>query len=236
MWTKVFRAIRTFEDRGLLSGFRRDQNYQLVHESNRLELEGPDLRGTVEAIESTAGRDFVRGLDVGLLVGLLEQDRDAYLALGLEGARILAEDFLASGRPITESSIRGLHSMIAAGEIYAGRYRSDAVSIGGSQHKPPEHLDVPPLMADLVAWLQAAPPGHAILKSAIAHAWLTHIHPFEDGNGRVARLLANIVLAQDGLPPAIVKARTHRSRYLDVLSGSDPAGTSCRSRGCFWIH
>jgi fido (protein-threonine AMPylation protein) len=232
--SQVGTAIAKFQQRGLLSGFKRNQDYRLVHESNRLELEGPDLRGTVEAIQSELGQEIVsRGLDTGLLVGLMQQDRDTYLALGLEGARILAEDFVASGRPLTETSLRGLHAMIAAGEPYAGKYRSEAVSIGGSEHQPPEHIAVPALMYELVAWLRATPPGHAILKASIAHAWLTHIHPFQDGNGRVARLLANIILAQSSLPPAIVKARTHRSRYLDVLSGSDPGGDILPVSGLF---
>ncbi len=55
-------------------------------------------------------------------------------------------------------------------------------------------------------------------------AWLHHrftqIHPFQDGNGRVARALASLVLVQDGLFPFVV-TRDHRSAYIDSLEAAD---------------
>jgi hypothetical protein len=59
-----------------------------------------------------------------------------------------------------------------------------------------------------------------VLTATVAHAWLTHIHPFEDGNGRLARLLANLALIQEGHPPLIVRA-SERGRYYDALAASD---------------
>ena len=69
--------------------------------------------------------------------------------------------------------------------------------------------------------MNSAPCPSPILRAAVAHAWLTHIHPFEDGNGRIARLVANQVLSAGGLPPAIIKNRGQRSGYLDALGRSD---------------
>lgn len=55
-------------------------------------------------------------------------------------------------------------------------------------------LDVPPLMAELVAWLNAPTEIHPVLTSGIAQFQLVHIHPFVDGNGRTSRLLSMLCL------------------------------------------
>ncbi len=77
-------------------------------------------------------------------------------------------------------------------------------------------------MSELVAWTNAAsaPPA---LAASVVHSWLTIIHPFEDGNGRVARLLANIVLLRANWPALIVRA-SDRLQYLDALASSDGGG------------
>ena len=68
-------------------------------------------------------------------------------------------------------------------------------------------------------------PGSADERSAaVIHAWLAHIHPFHDGNGRIARLLASLVLIRGGLPPLIVRASSDRERYIDALAASDHGG------------
>src|SRR5207302_1580189 len=53
------------------------------------------------------------------------------------------------------------------------------------------------------------------------HAWLTHIHPFEDGNGRLARLLANLALTRADYPPLVLRSLSDRGQYLDALAASD---------------
>ncbi|WP_218897747.1 Fic family protein [Sphaerotilus montanus] len=55
------------------------------------------------------------------------------------------------------------------------------------------------------------------------HAWLTHIHPYIDGNGRVARAIGNLELIRGGYPPIIIKKK-ERDRYIDALGESDYAG------------
>jgi hypothetical protein len=87
-------------------------------------------------------------------------------------------------------------------------------------------------MGDLTSWLSETT-AHPVVQAAIAHAWLTHIHPFEDGNGRMARLLANLTLARAGYPPVIVKASAHRTSYLDALAESDRGGNILPLVGVF---
>ena len=60
-----------------------------------------------------------------------------------------------------------------------------------------------------------------MLKAAIAHLWFVTIHPFDDGNGRIARAIADWALARSRRPPAAqhVVAKSGASAYYDILSG-----------------
>ncbi len=61
---------------------------------------------------------------------------------------------------------------------------------------------------------------HPVMVSAIAHYEMVRIHPFDDGNGRGARLLMNLILLRAGFPPAIIR-REARRRYLAALAAGD---------------
>jgi hypothetical protein len=63
----------------------------------------------------------------------------------------------------------------------------------------------------------------AILRATVLHAWLTHIHPFTDGNGRTARAITTLELVRAGFPPIIIK-KPEKSRYLAGLADSDNGG------------
>src|SRR5262249_25644704 len=65
-------------------------------------------------------------------------------------------------------------------------------------YTPPPPYDVPPLMAEVVAWLNTAPEGHPGLGSGVAQIQLVHLHPFADGNGRTSRLLSTLCLYRAG--------------------------------------
>jgi Fic family protein len=130
--------------------------------------------------------------------------------------------------PITEFDIRQLHHFVLKGirDDEAGSYRRTQVEISGSKHKPtsPEKLAVE--MAEFGQWLRLASmpkqlfdPRDAILAASAAHAWFVTIHPFIDGNGRVSRLLMNLMLMRYGFPIAIV-TREDRMRYYDALEES----------------
>jgi Fic family protein len=197
---------------------------RLVYESNALELSGLPLAETEQIIEAApTGPDE-------LVAYVAEQavHADPHLVevLGLHHATVfarrLADDFAGSSIPIREVDVRSLHAFTVPTEVFAGTYRTIDVGIEGSRHTPPSAFEVPLQMMQLVDWLDntTAP---APLAAAAVHSWLTIIHPFQDGNGRVARLLANVVLLRVGWPPLIVRA-SDRLQYLDALSGSDAAG------------
>ncbi|HLD71029.1 MAG TPA: Fic family protein [Candidatus Peribacteraceae bacterium] len=132
---------------------------------------------------------------------------------------------LVSGKrcTISEHLIRQLHQLVVQGteKEWAGRYRNGAVIIGGAAHMPPDALDVPRQMANLVQWLkQNERKMHTVELSALLHHKLAAIHPFFDGNGRTARLVMNIILMMKGFPLAII-LKNDRKKYYDVLQKAD---------------
>lgn len=118
---------------------------------------------------------------------------------------------LASGKKkITIEVILKLHSLTMKGLLPAekvGAFRPGDIYIvddmGNGKEKlrfkGPDSSDVTSLIKELLKWLDQADKDklHPILKSAIFHTQFVHIHPFSDGNGRVTRLLTNLVLYID---------------------------------------
>jgi len=109
---------------------------------------------------------------------------------------------------ITEDFIFHLHKMTVAKilpEEQAGVYRTSRVVIRNSRNgevvfKPPVAKDVPTQIQQLVAFINATTNQdiHPILKSGIVHYEFVRIHPFTDGNGRVARALSTLILFLEG--------------------------------------
>ncbi|MFH0840741.1 MAG: Fic family protein [bacterium] len=124
---------------------------------------------------------------------------------------------------VSEMLIKNLHQIILqeTDKEWAGRYRNADVIIGGSDHIPPDALQVPNKMRDLITWLNSQKNKINIIElSALLHHKLVHIHPFFDGNGRTARLTMNLFLIQAGYP-LIVIMKTDRKKYYDVLDKAD---------------
>jgi Fic family protein len=229
------KAIDAARRMGLVAELDRAHAVFTVFESNSLEFEGPDLAGTYDAIESTEGQAVIRSLNANLLPEVLRRDPEAFAAIGLEMARVVANRYVRpGGRGLSQSDLRSLHSIVVKGSWYAGQYRSFDAGISDSEHKPFPTYAIPQAMGDYAGWSQKEfGSEQAILRAAIGHAWFTHVHPFQDGNGRVARLTSNVMLGQDGLPPAIVKARSQRGQYLAALSHSDEGGDILPLTGLF---
>jgi Fic family protein len=119
----------------------------------------------------------------------------------------LVSDYLGSGEPITEGLIREIHKRLVRGvrgESGApGEYRRVQNYIVNSVtrqviYTPPPALDVPRLLAELVAWLGEDQGIHPVLVAGLAQFELVDIHPFLDGNGRTARLLSTLCLYRSG--------------------------------------
>ena len=134
-------------------------------------------------------------------------------------------------RPLSPSLLRDMHRLLFEGtgptRIVPGTYRLGNVYLGGSSIRtatfvpgPPEH--VPVLIDDLLRFI--VDPGQVppLVQIALVHYQFETIHPFDDGNGRVGRLLIPVMLKHLGVmrSPAIdVSAHVyqHRDAYVDGL-------------------
>ncbi len=159
--------------------------------------------------------------------------------VGIEHVRALAAD---SHRPLTEADIRDLNRIIlkepfwkpastvdgqaTRKEIIPGQYKTTPNSVRtatGEMFYYASVEDTPPRMQALVAWLQqelAVPTIHPVALATRLHYDFVRIHPFDDGNGRVARLLVNYVLMRAGYLPVIVRTEDKKN-YLTVLQLAD---------------
>ena len=115
--------------------------------------------------------------------------------------------YLNDGGPVTEGLVREIHRRLVVGVRGGaggpGEYRRVQNYVVNSAtreiiYTPPSPHEVPPLMAELVAWLNTESDVHPVLTSGLAQFQLVHIHPFVDGNGRTSRLLSTLCLYRAG--------------------------------------
>jgi len=124
---------------------------------------------------------------------------------------------------MSEYLVKQIHQLVVqdSQRDIAGKYRDGDVIISGSKHKPPNFLDVPHLMKELMEWLRAEKKKlHPVEFAALFHYKFVNIHPFWDGNGRTGRILMNVFILQKGYPLAII-LKADRKRYYRVLSEAD---------------
>jgi Fic family protein len=193
-----------------------------IYESNAIEgneLDYGETKLVVEQGITLAGKS------------LKDQAEAKNLSAALDFLNELAAD---NTRPIGESDVRQIHNFVLSSinDEYAGRYRDRPVTIGGSKFSTPSPNDIPPQMAAFGAWLQQASIPHAdyatitgLTNAVVAHTWFVTIHPFIDGNGRVARMLMNLILTRYGFPIAII-SKDDRLRYYDSLEASQVSDLS----------
>ncbi|MBL7132348.1 MAG: Fic family protein [Candidatus Omnitrophica bacterium] len=126
---------------------------------------------------------------------------------------------LATGKTITEEDVKKLHSLFyhRINEKDAGVYRSVQAIITGSQYPLPKPDTLPGMMEKFVKDLpDSKKKNHPVVYAAKLHKEFVFIHPFVDGNGRVARLLMNVALMQTGYIIAIIPP-LKRAEYISAL-------------------
>ncbi|GHO89155.1 Fic family protein [Dictyobacter formicarum] len=126
-----------------------------------------------------------------------------------------------SQEPITQETILILHQQVMRGildETQTGTWRTVPVYIRGSNMTPPPARDVPRRMREWEQWVNGKQGQQydPVTRAAIAHHGFEAVHPFPDGNGRVGRLLLNLMLMREGYPPALV-LKDWRIRYIHAL-------------------
>ena len=129
-------------------------------------------------------------------------------------------EIVNSNKQITQEIIQQLHEFVTKGILKnPGQYRTGNVGITGADIKPPSFLKIVKLMDQYVLNIKKLR-LHPIKKSAYIHHELVRIHPFWDGNGRVARLLTNFYLMKKGYPPIVIQ-KEDRKNYYKSLNKAD---------------
>lgn len=188
-----------------------DKRYEQIAESNAIEGSTLSVGETEMAVEkgiTITGHDPAYSADA------------VNLSRALEHMVELARD----SSPTDCLQVKALHSLILGGGPAAGLFRSNPVRISGSPHTPPATWHQ--VMSDMEAWERwSADQAETLplLRAIVLHAWLTHVHPFSDGNGRTARAVMNLELIRAGLPSVVIR-RKDRLRYYDALAESDMGG------------
>lgn len=117
------------------------------------------------------------------------------------GSMAVDPGFRWSGRVILDLHFDACHFQRDKGP---GLWRTGPIGVtaadGSLEFRGPDAGDVPGLMSEVVDWLgEGEPEADAFVRAAMAHLHVTSVHPFRDGNGRVARIVQSLVLARGGL-------------------------------------
>ena len=178
----------------------------------------------------------------GKIIGEAEAKDVIEMTASNVGLRMMTEEAKLKDIPLTQNFIRTLHKTLlredytvyknlpggqtASYTIHAGRYKTRPNSVitrYGDRFEYASPEETPALMADLVEWYNKAEQSGRFTPvelAALFHYRYIRIHPFEDGNGRIARLMANYILARHGYPMIAVRSRK-KNEYLEALHKTD---------------
>ncbi|MEQ1616136.1 MAG: Fic family protein [Hyphomicrobiaceae bacterium] len=148
-------------------------------------------------------------------------------------------DVVAARRPVTPGLLQELNALILRGveatvarnpggamtakPASPGAYKSQpnhVLQADGTIHRYVEPLQVAAEVEQLCARIEAPHDLHPVVLAALSHYDFVRIHPFDDGNGRGARILMNLLLLRAGFPPAVVPLSSRRSYYA-ALADAD---------------
>ena len=190
------------------------------------DIEGEDLNR--DQVRSSIARRL--GMDIG---GLVHSDRnvEGVVEMLLDATQNFAE-------PLTDERLFGWHAALfptgrsGMARITVGTWRLDQDGpmqvVSGPYGREKVHYQAPVAeflpheMTRFLEWFESAPEHDPVIKAAIAHLWYVTIHPFDDGNGRIARAIADMALARsEGSSQRFysmsAEIRQRRKGYYDIL-------------------
>lgn len=130
------------------------------------------------------------------------------------------EELAKKKRAIDHVTIQEIHEIVTLGILEdAGRYRTRNVRIAGAVKTPPDWSKIVKLIDELIENIAQSKAHHIEIASFLHHRFV-EIHPFSDGNGRVARLLTNLYLISRDYPPVVLK-KEDRAKYYKFLRAAD---------------
>lgn len=169
------------------------------------EIEGESLDAST--VRSSIARRL--GIEIGALKPA-DRHVDGIVEMMLDATGRYAE-------PLTEDRLFGWHSALfptgrsGITRIHVGAWRNDAAGpmqvVSGAYGREKIHYTAPPAkrvaleMAAFLKWFNASQSTDPVMKAALAHLWFVTLHPFDDGNGRIARAIADMALARSENSP-----------------------------------
>ncbi len=149
-------------------------------------------------------------------------------------------DIVSNKREISESIIKEINALLLLGlkstpamtpegqiiqkKATSGQYKTQANHVlqqDGTLHKYIEPIKVQSEMEALVKWInENIDKKHPCYVASVAHYNMVRIHPFDDGNGRGARILMNLILLKKGFFPAVIRME-NRQDYIEALQQAD---------------
>ena len=178
----------------------------------------------------------------GKIIGEAEAKDVIEMTASNVGLRMMTEEAKLKDIPLTQNFIRTLHKTLLREDytvyknlpggqttsytIHAGRYKARPNSVitrYGDRFEYASPEETPALMADLVEWYNKAEQSGRFTPvelAALFHYRYIRIHPFEDGNGRIARLMVNYILTRHDYPMIVVRSRK-KNEYLEALHQTD---------------
>jgi Fic family protein len=193
------------------------------------------LRLDTEQVRSSIARRL--GIDVGGATPV-SRDVDGVVEMMLDATQKRNE-------PLTAERLLGWHAALfptgrsGIQRITVGAWRSLASGpmqvVSGPMGRERVHFEAPSAdrlaheMMAFLYWFEGGSGGDPVLKAGIAHFWLVTLHPFEDGNGRIGRAIADMVLARaDGTPERFysmsAQIEAERKSYYDILERCQRGG------------
>lgn len=148
--------------------------------------------------------------------------KDQQEVINLADACMYLQECLDNKVPLSVRLVKEVHQKILTDidSDSAGRFRNVDVAIAGAKISPPSYLDVPHLIESIVQ-LENSVEVHPIQLSAWIHWAFARVHPFVDGNGRVARLVQDYVLLKNNYVPASVQPEDRERNYYEALESAD---------------
>lgn len=181
--------------------------------------------------------------------GTVDSTEQLLEVANIERAMDYIEKVMEHGAALSEHMIRELHAMTVQelereGDKTPGAYRRSGVRIAQSEHLPPDAIQVPAYMEELVSFVNRAdPPKYDLMKVALAHHRFGWIHPFGNGNGRVVRLVTYALLMKYGfnvntggrvLNPTAVFCND-REKYYSMLALADKGTAQGLEAWCGYV-
>ena len=208
-----------------ISSYQNLNRMPILRKSNRIKSIHCSLAIEANSLSLDQVRDVIDGKPVFGPKNEIEEVKDAF-----EAYRIIG-----SYNPYSEKDFLKAHSIIARSiDKEYGRYRSHSEGVvdelGRVIHVAPSEKMVPSLMGDLFDWLKKDKETSLFLKSCIFHYEFVFIHPFGDGNGRLARLWQNVILMKwkplFEYVPLESHIKNHQSDYYSAIEKSNKKGNS----------